>query len=43
VKLEDTENYFRPPFAQFKLELAQIDDTPVVRVYDKKDCIISDV
>ena len=26
VELEDTENYFRPPYAQFKLELEYNDD-----------------
>ncbi|MFM7985912.1 MAG: hypothetical protein ACKPKO_42015, partial [Candidatus Fonsibacter sp.] len=35
--LEDTENYFRPPYAKFKLELAYDDDTPAFKVFDKKE------
>ena len=29
--LEDTKNYFRPPYAQFKLEVAYDDDSPALR------------
>ncbi len=31
--LEDTESYFRPPYAKFKLELAYDDDTPAFNVF----------
>ncbi|MFM7859002.1 MAG: hypothetical protein ACKO96_45535, partial [Flammeovirgaceae bacterium] len=35
--VEDTENYFRPPCARFKYELAYDDDSPTFKVFDKKD------
>ena len=41
--LEDTENYFRPPYAKFKLELAYDDDTPTYQVFDKKDGVRTQV
>ncbi|MFM7989905.1 MAG: hypothetical protein ACKPKO_62385, partial [Candidatus Fonsibacter sp.] len=41
--LEDTENYFRPPYAQFKLELAYDDDTPAFKVLDKKEGVRTEV
>ena len=34
VDLEDTENYFRPPYAKFKLELAYDDDSPCFKVFE---------
>ena len=34
--LEDTENYFRPPYAKYKLDLAYNDDAPAFKVYDMK-------
>ena len=37
VDLEDTENYFRQPYAKLKLELAYNDDSPAFKVFDKKD------
>ena len=41
--LEDTENYFRPPYAKFKLELAYDDDSPTLKVFDKKDGVRTEV
>ncbi len=41
--LEDTENYFRPPYAKFKLELAYDDDTPAFKVFDKKEGVRTEV
>ena len=35
--LEDTENYFRPPYAKFKLELDYNDESPVFNVCEQKD------
>ena len=43
VDLEDTENYFRPPYAKFKLELAYDDDSPCFKVLDKKDGVRTEV
>jgi len=43
VDLEDTENYFRPPYAKFKLELAYDDDTPCFKVFEKKDGVRTQV
>jgi hypothetical protein len=43
VDLEDTENYFRPPYAKFKLELAYDDDAPRFKVFDKKDGVRTEV
>ena len=43
VELEDTENYFRPPYAKFKLELAYDDDSPTFKVFDKKDGVRTEV
>ena len=43
VDLEDTENYFRPPYAKFKLELAYDDDTPGFKVFEKKDGVRTEV
>ena len=41
--LEDTENYFRPPYAKFKLDLAYDDDSPAFKVFDKKDGVRTEV
>jgi hypothetical protein len=41
--LEDTENYFRPPYAKFKLELAYNNDSPAFKVFDKKDGVRTEV
>ena len=41
--LEDTENYFRPPYVKFKLELAYDDDTPSFKVFEKKDGVTTEV
>ena len=35
--LDDTENYFRPPYAKFKLELDYNGESPVFRVFEKQD------
>ena len=43
VELEDTENYFRPPYAKFKLDLAYNDDSPAFRVFEKKDGVRTEV
>ena len=43
VDLEDTENYFRQPYAKFKLELAYDDDSPCLKVFDKKDGVRTEV
>ncbi|MFM7979360.1 MAG: hypothetical protein ACKPKO_08605, partial [Candidatus Fonsibacter sp.] len=43
VALEDTESYFLPPYAKFKLELAYDDDTPAFKVCDKKEGVRTDV
>ena len=43
VDLEDTENYFRPPYAKFKLELAYDDGSPCVKVFAKKDGVRTEV
>ena len=43
VELEDTENYFRPPYAKFKLELAYNDESPVFKVFDKNDGVRTEV
>ena len=43
VELEDTENYFRPPYAKFKLELAYDDDSPTFKVFDQKDGVRTEV
>ncbi|MFM7986518.1 MAG: hypothetical protein ACKPKO_45115, partial [Candidatus Fonsibacter sp.] len=39
----DTESYFRPPYAKFKLELAYDDGTPAFKVFDKKDGVRTEV
>ena len=41
--LEDTENYFRPPYAKFKLELAYDNDSPSFKIFVKKDGIRTEV
>ena len=41
--LEDAENYFRPPYGKFKLELAYNDELPIFKVFDKKDGVRSEV
>ena len=41
--VENTENYFRPPYAKFKLELAYDDDTPAFKVFDKKEGVRTEV
>ena len=41
--LEDTENYFRPPYAKFKLEPAYDDDTPAFKVFDKNEGVRTEV
>ena len=43
VDVEDTENYFRPPYIKLKLDLAYNDDAPAFKVYDKKDGVRTDV
>ena len=43
VEVDDTENYFRPPYARFKLELAYNDESPVFKVFDKKGGIKKEV
>ena len=43
VELEDTANYFRPPYAKFQLELAYNDETPVCKVSEKKDGVRTEV
>ena len=43
VELEDTENYFRPPYAKFKLDLAYNDDSPAFKVFEKKDRVRTEV
>ncbi|MFM7985479.1 MAG: hypothetical protein ACKPKO_39810 [Candidatus Fonsibacter sp.] len=43
VDLEDTDNYCRPPYAQFKLDLAYHDDAPAFKVYDKSDGVGTEV
>ena len=43
VELEDTENYFRPPYPKFKLELACNHEFPVCQVFDKKDGVRTEV
>ena len=43
VELEDTENYFRPPYAKFKFHLVNNDDSPAFKVYDKKDGVRTEV
>ena len=43
VDLEDTENYFRPPYTKLKLELAYDDDSPCFKVFDKKDGVRTEV
>ena len=43
VELEDTENYFRPPYAKFKLDLAYNDDSPAFKVFEKKDGVRTEV
>ena len=37
VELEDTENYFRPPYAKFKLDQAYSDNSPAFKVFEQKD------
>jgi hypothetical protein len=41
--LEDSENYFRPPYAKFKLELDYNDESPVFRVFEKQDGVRTSV
>ena len=41
--LEDTENYCRPPYAKFKLELAYDDNTLAFKVFDKKEGVRTEV
>ncbi|MFM7989811.1 MAG: hypothetical protein ACKPKO_61905, partial [Candidatus Fonsibacter sp.] len=41
--LDHTENYFRPPYVKFKLELAYDDDTPAFKVFDKKEGVRTEV
>ena len=43
VELEDAENYFRPPYAKFKFELAYNDDSPAFKVFDKRDGVRTEV
>ena len=43
VELEDTENYFRPPYAKFKLDLAYNDDSPAFRFFEKKEGVRTEV
>ena len=43
VELEDTENYFRPPYAKFKLDLAYNDDALAFKVCEKKDGVRTEV
>ena len=41
--LEDTENYFQPPYAISNLDLAYSDESPSFKVYDKKDGVRTEV
>ena len=43
VELEATENYFRPPYAKFKFDLAYNDDSPTFKVFEKKDGVRTEV
>ena len=43
VELEDTENYFRPPYAQLKLNLAYKDGAPAWKVFYKTDGVRTEV
>ena len=43
VELEDTENYFRPPYAKFKLEPAYNDESPVFRIFERKHGVRTEV
>ena len=43
VDVEDTENYFRPPYAKLKLDLAYNAGAPAAKVYDKKDGVRTEV
>ena len=43
MDIEDTENYFRPPYAKFKLELAYDDDSPFFKDFEKKDGVRTEV
>ena len=43
VDVEDTENYFRPPYAKFKFELAYNEDAPAFKVYDEKGGVRTEV
>ena len=43
VELEDTEIYFRPPYAKFKLDLAYNDDSPAFKVFEKKNVVRTEV
>ena len=36
VELEATENYFRPPYAKFKLELAYNNQSPIPNVFEQR-------
>ena len=40
---EDTENFFRPPYAKFKRELAYNDESHVFNVFDKNDGVRTEV
>ncbi|MFM7986126.1 MAG: hypothetical protein ACKPKO_43115, partial [Candidatus Fonsibacter sp.] len=43
VVVEDTSNYFQPPYAKLKLDLAYNHDSPAFKVYDKKDGVRKEV
>ena len=43
VNLEDTDHYFRPPYAKFKLGMAFADGTPTFKVFAKKDGVSMEV
>ena len=39
VELEDTENFSRPPYAKFKLDLAYNDDSRAFKVFEQKEAL----
>ena len=43
VDFEDAENYFRPPYAKFKLDLVYNDDLPAFKVFEKEEGVRTEV
>ena len=43
VDVDDTENYFQPPYAKLNFDLAYNDDAPAFKVYDNKDGVRTEV